>query len=163
MEGPNQVKMWQYFSLKKTGDAPVAIVSGYILVPEMNGVPEKLEDRHFKGMEGVKVDDFLFTSAEDLEKNKKGEETLETPAGKIKTVHYSRTNNGQTFDFWMSAEAEPITLVKAVSAGTLAEQNYTLVLSSLLKNVKAMIDPAKAVPFGPKGKAILEKAPAEKK
>ena len=146
------IQMWQQFQIKIEGQAKVT--DGYVYTKDLKA-PEKMTDNYLKGFDGVQVNDFLFSDQKTLDKNKVGEETVNIPAGDTTATHYRTTDNGQTVDYWISADAKPIGLVKLTSKGKTPNQNYTLGLVSLMNNVKATIEPAKSVPLTDKGKAFL--------
>ncbi|MEI8345916.1 MAG: hypothetical protein WCG27_00505 [Pseudomonadota bacterium] len=154
------VRLWKYFTLKKAATGPTTILNGYLLLPEMNGVPEIMEAKHWQGQDGLSLNNFLLNNPEQLKKIKVGEEEITIPAGKVKAIHYrhKQANENQQLDFWISDEAKPIGLVKLVSEGKKSDANYSIMLTSMIKNITPTIDPKKAVPLTNKGKAILERA-----
>jgi hypothetical protein len=133
-------KMWQQFIFKVTGEGPLQINAGYVKTPDMTFAES------------------LFAKKEQLTKFLIKEEKIEVPAGFVLTQHYRKERNGQVVDFWISPVAMPIGLVKLISSSkTKVEHNYKIELLSLLKKVKAEIDPLKSKPLSDKGKAILAK------
>ncbi len=150
------VEMWQQFEIAPSLAAPAKITRGFIQTKELQN-PEILTPEYMSGFDGVRVNDFLFSSEAELGKNKVGEETVEVPAGKTKATHYRTTRDDQTIDYWISDEAKPIGLVKLVSTSKEEKKNYKLALTSLMKNVKPFIDPAKGVPLTDMGKSFLAK------
>ena len=151
------VKMWQQFVLGMEPGSPMFIKEGYVKTPELSA-PEKLTSAYLNVNEGgVRVDDFLFSKPEELEKFKKGQEMVEVPAGKVSALHYQKKRGNQIIDFWISDQAKPISLIKLVSKGKKPSHNYVLELLELLKGVKPEIDKKKAVPLSKKGKSFLPK------
>lgn len=152
-----QHKMWQQFQFQIKANSPIELKNGYVKNADMTA-PEKLTPDYFKVNTGVQVNDFLFSKAEEIEKLKIGVEKIRIPAGSIKASHYRQSNNGQTVDFWISDQAKPIGLVKLISKNEKnPDHNYTIELKTLMKNVKAGIDPSAAVPLTDKGRAALAK------
>lgn len=151
------VEMWQQFEIVPK-DGKTNVTKGYVQTKELKN-PETLTGDYLKGMQGgVQVNDFLFSNESELNKNKIGIEEVEVPAGKDKATHYRTTSGGQTIDYWISDEAKPIGLVKLTSKhATDDKKNYSLALTSLMKNVKPYIDPSKAVPLSNLGKSFLAK------
>lgn len=151
------IQMWQQFQVEVSAGSPAKVLKGFVQTKELKQ-PEEMGQEYLKGFNGVKVNDFLFSSKEELDKNKVADETVSVLAGKTKTTHYRTSNNGQTIDYWISDEAKPIGLVKLVSHSEKdPNQNYTLELVNLMNNVKAKIDPQGAVPLSALGKSLLAK------
>lgn len=155
-EGLIPVEMWQQFEIEPSPGSPAKVTRGFVQTRELKN-PEILSPDYMKGFDGVQVNDFLFSSEAELGKNKIGEETVAVPAGKTKATHYQVRRGNQKVDYWISDEAKPIGLVKLVSTSSEEKKNYTLALTSLMKNVKAYIDPTKGVPLTEKGKSFLAK------
>jgi ankyrin repeat protein len=151
------VQMWQQFEIGINPDG-AQIRKGYVMTKELEQ-PESMPPEYLKGASGgIQVNDFLFANKAQLDKDKVGEEIVEIAAGTTKATHYRVTNNGQTVDYWISDDAKPMGLVMLVSKSEKsANQNYSLELVSLMDNVKAKIQPEKAVPLTDKGKAFLAK------
>lgn len=152
------VRIWQQFTLEKPGGPgkSLELKTGYIKVPEWDR-PETLTGEFLKGADGVQMNDFLFQDEKQLDRFKVGDETLTLPVGKVKTAHYRQSGNDQTIDYWIAEEAKPVGLVKLVSKGKKGpHQNYNLVMLSLLKNVKPVIDAKKSVPLSDKGRSLLQ-------
>lgn len=150
------IEMWQQFEIAPSSGGP-KVTKGFVQTKELKN-PEALTGEYLNGFDGVKVNDFLFSTESELNKNKIGIEEVEVPAGKDKATHYRTVTAGQTIDYWISDEAKPIGLVKLTSKhATDQKKNYSLVLTSLMKNVKPFIDPAKAVPLSDRGKSYLAK------
>ncbi len=150
------VEMWQQFEIAPSSGG-TKVTKGYVQTKELKN-PETLTGDYLNGFDGVKVNDFLFSSESELNKNKIGVEEVEVPAGKDKATHYRTVAAGQTIDYWISDEAKPIGLVKLTSKhATDDKKNYSLALTSLMKNVKPFIDPSKAVPLSDRGKSYLAK------
>lgn len=150
------VEMWQQFEISPSSGR-AKVTKGYVQTKELKN-PETLTGDYLNGFDGVKVNDFLFSSESELNQNKIGVEDVEVPAGKDKATHYQTKSNGQTIDYWISDEAKPIGLVKLTSKhATDTKKNYSLALTSLMKNVKPYIDPSKAVPLSDMGKSFLAK------
>lgn len=137
-----------------TGGA-LKIIEGYIEAPELKG-SQKLSNKHLTGYEGVQINDFLFKENKDIEGFYVGDEMLEVPAGTTETTHCRKSNQGQTVDFWIADQAKPIGLVKLISKSDIkANQNYTISLFSLLKNVSPKINSHKAKPLDERGKSFI--------
>ncbi len=149
------VEMWQQFEITPSTSGS-KVTKGFVQIRELKN-PETLTEEYLKGFDGVKVNDFLFSTEAELNKNKIGEETVLVPAGKDKAIHYRTVGKDQTIDYWISPSAKPIGLVKLVSTSSEDKKNYKLELTSLMKNVKPFIDPAKAVPLSNLGKSYLAK------
>lgn len=149
------VELWQQYVLVKGHNSMLKVTEGYIKSKELSN-PEILTKQYFKNNKGVQISDFIFQNKDELNKYLVGDEKVEVPAGSSKATHYRVSSDGQTIDFWISDEARPIGLVKLVSASkNKPEQNYTLALLEIMKNVKAMIDPSKAKPLSEKGKSLI--------
>lgn len=150
------VRMWQQFEIGLSSKG-AEVKYGYIQTPELKK-PEIIPAENLKGADGVQVNDFLFASKAQLEKDKVGEEMVEIAAGATKATHYRKINNGQTVDYWISSEAKPMGLVMLVSKSDKNEdQNYSLELTSLIENIKPKITPESAVPITEVGKRFLAK------
>ena len=150
------VQAWQQYRMGITPKG-LSLEEGYIQSPEMTK-PEIMTKEFLNNNEnGVNVEDFFFTKEADIEKFKIGLESIEVPAGAILSNHYQKKRAGQTVDFWISEKAGAIGLVKLISKGN-TSQTYKIELMSLLKNVKAKINPKAAVPLTEKGKMFLGKA-----
>lgn len=151
------INMWQQFEIDLGSGFGAQIKAGYVKTKELPK-PEIMTSEYLVGGNGVQVNDFLFNDPKVLEKNKVGNETIQILAGETKTSHYRTSNNGQTVDYWISDEAKPIGLVKLTSKHLKDNnQNYSLELAGLMRNVKPMIDPATAVPLTNAGKSFLVK------
>lgn len=151
------VEVWQQYILGIT-DKGLSLEQGYIQSPDMKKAEIMTKEFRENNENGVKVEDFFFAKEVEIEKYKIGIETLEVPAGSILTTHYQKKRAEQTVDFWISDKAGTIGLVKLVSKGLKDKnQNYKIELQSLLKNVKAKINPKEAVPLSDKGKMFLGK------
>ncbi len=148
------VKLWQQFTLARPADSGIKVVAGYILDEHLKK-PQKMTSEHLKGTEGVLIDDFLFKKRSELSKFLVAKEIVEVPAGSVQADHYRKNRNGQIVDFWISPKAGAMGLIKLISKGKKASQNYTLELLSLLKNVAAKIDPKKSILLNDKGRALL--------
>lgn len=150
------VEMWQQFEIAPSSSG-TKVLRGYVQTKELKN-PEILTGDYLGGLDGVRVNDFLFSSENELNKNKIAEEMVEVPAGKDKAHHYRTVSGSQTIDYWISDSAKPIGLVKLTSKHPSDQKkNYSLGLTSLMKNVKPFIDPAKAVPLSDLGKSLLAK------
>ncbi len=151
------VQMWQQFEIGVTPRG-AQILKGYVQTKELKDA-EIMPPEYLKGAQGgIQVNDFLFADKAQLDKDKVGEETVEIAAGTTKATHYRVSNNGQTVDYWISDDAKPMGLVMLVSKSEKSEnQNYSLELTSLMENVKAKIQPEKAVPLTDTGKSMLAK------
>jgi hypothetical protein len=151
------VQMWQQFEVG-VGSGGAKLKRGYVLAKELSAA-ETMPEAYLAGASGgVQVNDFLFASEAQLNKDKIGEETLEIAAGTTKATHYRTTRSGQTIDYWISPSAKPMGLVLLVSKSEKnPQQNYSVELMNLMENVKAKIVPEKAQPLSEKGKALLAK------
>lgn len=150
------VEMWQQFEISPSTSG-TKVTKGYVQTKELKN-PETLTGEYLNGFDGVKVNDFLFSDENEINKNKIGVEMVEVPAGKDKATHYRTVAKDQTIDYWISDSAKPIGLVKLVSKHPSDQKkNYKLELTSLMKNVKAFIEPAKAVPLSATGRSLLSK------
>ncbi len=150
------IEMWQQFEISPSSSG-AKVTKGFVQTRELKN-PEILHSEYLNGFDGVKVNDFLFSTESELNKNKIGVEEVEVPAGKDKATHYRTVAAGQTIDYWISDEAKPIGLVKLTSKhATDQKKNYSLALTSLMKNVKPFIDPSKGVPLTELGKSFLAK------
>ena len=149
------VEMWQQFHFKKSSSG-VLPVAGYVLTHKA-GRPEKLPPNYLKVQKGVQVHDFMFSSKAEIAKDKVGEEKIKTPAGEVLATHYRKKRDGQQVDFWVADEAKPIGLVKLISKGSKRDQRYTIVLGSLIKNVRPSINAEKSIPLTVATKALLPK------
>jgi hypothetical protein len=150
------VRMWQQFELALNSNGPLEVVRGFVKTKELK-YPEEFQGRYLQGSTGgPQVNDFLFTSTKEIEKNKVADETIAIAAGSTKAMHYRTQSNGATIDYWISYEAKPIGLVKLISQHPSdKKQNYQLELDSLIENVRPHIDPADAKPLSDAGKALL--------
>lgn len=148
--------LWQQYVLRLPDNGPPELTAGYIF-SQMLTAPQKLPLGFLTNLGGIQLSDFLIARNADLDALKIGEEHVILPAGRTKATHYRKRSQGQTLDFWISDDAKPIGLVRMASVdATRAEQNYTITLSSLLKNVRPTIDPTKAIPFDDRGKAFFD-------
>jgi len=150
--------MWQQFHFELNGDAPLVIKSGYIKTKPTNK-PEIMTDDFFKQNDGgVQMQDFLFSNSSEIQKDYVGNESVELPAGTIMAKHYRKKRDDQIVDFWISDKVGPISLVKLVSKSEKNKRNnYSIELASLLRNVKASINPKEAVKLSKDTAEILEK------
>jgi hypothetical protein len=147
--------LWQQFDFKVYNKGPVAIEASYIQT-SINKKPERMTAEFFHQNEGVQVQDFLFSNKEQIEGDFIGDELIEVPAGSLIAKHYRKKRDGQVIDFWISEEVKPIALVKLESKSTkLESNNYRIELVSLLRNVKATIDPKKSIPLTKKTKSTF--------
>lgn len=150
-----QIQMWQQFIFKIIDKGPLSIVAGYVKTKELPSA-EALTSDYLYVNKGVQVNDFMFAKRSEIEKYKIKNELIEVPAGDVVATHYRKKNGNQTVDFWISEEAGAIGLVKLESHNPKdTQQQYSIELISLIKNVKPMIDPIKAVPLTEKGKSVL--------
>jgi hypothetical protein len=149
--------VWQQYKLG-IKDSGLSLDEGYIQSSNMTK-PEIMSADFLKNNpDGVEISDFFFSKESDIEKYKIGLEKIEVPAGSVVTTHYKKSRNGQNIDFWISDSAGAIGLVKLVSTGAKnKDQDYKIELQSLLKNVKAKINPKDAVPLTDKGRLFLGK------
>lgn len=151
------IQMWQQFEIQVNPGKLAQITKGFVQTKELKQ-PETMTSDYLQGFDGVQVNDFLFNTKEELDKNKVAVEEVSVPAGKTKATHYRTKNNDQTVDYWISDEAKPIGLVKLVSTNPKKiDQEYTIELVSLMKNVKPYIVPQNAVPLTELGKSFLAK------
>ena len=154
--------MWQQYKLDIREGASIGISEGYIKT-EKNKSSEKMIKEQFSLNTGVQIHQFLFADKKDIQKSFIGTETIELPAGTIKTDHYRKVSDGQTVDFWISSELRPIGLVKLISKSRIEEtNNYKIELSALLKNIKPAIEPKKAIEMTEESKKIFDKAAKKK-
>lgn len=150
------VNMWQQFEFKLAQNRPIEISQGFLLA-KGDTKPEIMPQSMFKQDEGVQVQDFLFSSKEELSKSFVGDELVETSAKTFIAKHYRKKNGDQVVDFWISEEVGPIGLVKLVSKSkTKKSQNYSIEFSSLLKNVSPSISPQNAVEMSEKNKKTFK-------
>lgn len=149
------IQLWQQFHLStnKSGKSGLKMKKGFIFSDAFGN--RELGHEYLQGYEGVQLQQFLISSKEDLKKHWIGKETVSVPAGKVQADHYRMENNGQTVDFWIHHSSKPIGLVKLISKGPKASQQYEMKLNSLLKNVKRKIDPAKSQPMDEKTQSYL--------
>jgi len=149
------VKLYQQFLLAKKTDGSLMIKEGYFQGQSQKN-PQKMSGESFSNNNGVELNDFLFSDEKTLNSALVEAATLKTPAGTLSTNHYRKSRNNQTVDFWISKEAKPLGLVKLVSTGPKnSNQNYELELISLLKNVKAAINPKDAKEMDAKEKTLI--------
>lgn len=150
------VESWQQFTFG-IKDSGLSLDAGFIQSQEMSK-PEIMSAEFLHNNDGIKIDDFFFSKGAEIEKNKIGIEIIEVPAGSILATHYRKSRNDQTVDFWIADKAGAIGLVKLISKGpNNKDQNYTIELMSLLKNVKPKINPLVSVPLTEKGRMFLGK------
>ena len=141
------IDLWQQFAFEIKENKPINITSGLIMSKDTE-FPEQMTSEFFYQNKGVQVQDFLFQSEKSINKYFVGQELVELPAGSVMARHYRKEKEGQVIDFWIASDVKPISLVKLVSKSTKVESNnYVIELSSILKNVKASIDPKKAIPL----------------
>lgn len=139
--------MWQQFEFNLNKNAPLTVSRGYIQAG-VNKKPEIMDKDSFKLNRGVQLEDFLFSKESEINAMLVGEENIELIAGSIIAKHYRKISNGQTVDFWIASSVAPIGLVKLISKSESSpENNYSLELSSLIKNVSPTIIPNNAVPM----------------
>jgi hypothetical protein len=150
-------EVWQQFILGSS-DKGLILEDGYVQSGDMKFPEMMTKDFRENNENGVKVEDFFFTKLSDIEKFKIGIETLEVPAGTVMATHYQKKRAEQIVDFWISDSAGALGLVKLISQGSKDKnQNYKIELLSLIKNVKAKINPKDAHPLSDKGKLFLGK------
>lgn len=150
------MNMYQQFQMGLKGTAPIKVEKGYILTPS-SSAPEIMKSYMFHQNRGVQINDFLFNKKEAIDGMFVGDEKIEVPAGSLIAKHYRKSSNGQTVDFWIADQVKPIGLVKLVSKSSLEKlNNYTIELSSLLKNVAPKIDPKRAVPISKATEQMLK-------
>lgn len=151
------VQMWQQFEIGVSANG-AEVRKGYVQTKELTDA-EVMPVEYLKGaQDGIKVNDFLFSDKKILDKDKIGVEMVEVAAGTTKATHYRTTGNGQTVDYWISDDAKPMGLVMLVSrSATQENQNYSLEMVNLIRDIKAKILPEKAVPLSAKGKGLLAK------
>jgi hypothetical protein len=151
-----QTQVWQQF-IMGIADSGLSLDNGYVLSSDMK-VPEIMTKEFRENNDnGVNVQDFFFSQSSEIEKFKIGVEKIEVPAGSITTIRYQKKRGDQTVDFWISDKAGAIGLVKLVSKGKPnSNHNYKIELATLLKNVKAKINPKEAVPLTDKGRMFLK-------
>lgn len=151
-------EIWQQFRLEKSsGNGSLKLTKGYILTDSMKK-PEKMDTSHLQGADGVQMTDFLFGTFQEINKYLVNTEEIEVPAGKVKAHRYKISNKGQVVDFWISADQKPLTMLKLISSGKKGHHNYTLVLETLVQNVKPKINPSDAVALSKSTKKLLEKS-----
>lgn len=137
--------LWQQFAFKVQERKPVSIEAGFIKSSQ-DEKPLRMTNEFFKQHKGLQVQDFLFSSESQLDRDFIGSELVELPAGSLTARHYRKKKGSQVIDFWISSEVKPISLVKIISKDSkLESNNYSIELSSLLKNVKATIDPKQSI------------------
>ncbi|MCB0406322.1 MAG: hypothetical protein KDD51_16190 [Bdellovibrionales bacterium] len=141
--GGENVELWlqSHFGRKE----PPILEASYLMTSAMNS-PEKVDLLAVRRSQGLGMGDFLFLDEKKLASLKVGEETVETPAGKVRATHYRSTSSEQTLDYWISEQAKPIGLVKLESRGT---QVFSMSLKRLVRNVASKISPAAAGPASP--------------
>ena len=155
--GFSNIEVWQQYRMG-IGPSSLSLENGYVLSSDMKKPEIMTSEFMNNNKDGVNVTDFFFTNEKEIEKYKIGMESIEVPAGSILSTHYRKKRDDQTVDFWISDKAGAIGLVKLVSSGSKnAVHNYKVELSSLLKNVKAKINPLEAVPLTEKGRQFLGK------
>ena len=148
-------ELWQQFKLVKSSKGLLKLSEGYILSDMMKN-PERMESKHLKGADGVQMTDFLFGTFEEINKHLLNTEEVSVPAGKVKANRYKISNNGQNVEFWISTDSKPLTLLKLISTGKKKHHNYSLVLETLVRNVKSKINPDKAVALSKSTRKLLE-------
>ena len=141
------INMYQQFEMEVSPSSGIVIHKGYVLM-DNSKFPERLERENFYINEGVQLQDFLFSDGKELAKDFVGNEKVELVAGTVEAKHYRKSHAGQIVDFWISDKVKPIGLVKLISKSKkIKKNNYSIYLKSLLKNVKATINPKKAQPL----------------
>lgn len=149
--------MYQQFEMEVNPNSGVIIRNGYVQM-DNSSFPEKLERENFYINEGVQLQDFLFSDGKEITKDFIANEKVELLAGTIEAKHYRKIHDGQVVDFWISDKVKPIGLVKLISKSkNVKTNNYSISLKSLIKNVKATIDPKKAQPLTPSTKKLLSR------
>lgn len=152
------LQMWQRFHLKKASSGGLKVSDGYIYFKKLPR-PQRLTDAYLRGYsDGAQMHDFLFADKRSIEKYKVSSGKVTVKAGQVKATQYRVLSNGQTVEFWISDEAKPLGLVKLISSGNKPKQNYSLEMTTLIKGVKAKIDPKRAEPLNKKGRSFLPKA-----
>jgi len=151
------VNMWQQFEFEITSEnAPLKVDKGYIKTDRSPDV-EIMSKGFFTQNKGVQLQDFLFSRREKIEKDFIASEVIETSAGVVIARHYRKKRNGQIIDFWISKEVGPISLVKLISKDNrVSQNNYSIELSSIIKNVKPTIDPKSAKPISTRTKKLFK-------
>jgi len=149
------IKLYQQFLLAKKADGSLMMKESYIQGPDEK-FPQRMSPETFTNHNGIELNDFFFSDEKKLKTSLVGNEDLQIVAGKTKTQHYRKINNGQHIDFWVSDDSKPLGLVKLISKNEkVAEQNYTIELQAILKNVSATINPKNAKPLDKNGKKLL--------
>lgn len=150
--------MWQRFEFSRTTGA-ISVKKGYIKLNQ-NERPQIMSKENFEvNRGGVQLNDFLFSDQAKLNKNFIKDEVIETKAGFVIAKRYKQSSGSQTIEYWISSEVRPIGLVKLISKDKkVASNNYSIELKSLLKGVKAAIDPDQAVPLKGSTKSLLNRA-----
>ena len=150
--------MWQQFHFKIVDTGPLIITAGFIKTAK-GAKTEIMTKELFQQNQGVEVQYFICSKKEQIQKYYIADELVEIPAGHIMAKHYRKKSNGQIIDFWISDKVLPIGLVKLVSKSEKVKtNNYSIELASLLKNVKATIDPRVAIPMTKETKKLLIRA-----
>ncbi|OFZ22183.1 MAG: hypothetical protein A2202_03740 [Bdellovibrionales bacterium RIFOXYA1_FULL_36_14] len=156
------VKLYQQFLLAKNTDGSLMIKESYIQGPDEK-YPQRMNPESFTNSNGIELNDFFFSDEKQLKASLIGKEELLMAAGKARTHHYRKVHNGQHIDYWISHDSKPFGLIKMISKNEkVAEQNYTVELLAILKNVTATINPKNAKPLDQNGKKILNGVPTFK-
>ncbi|MEW6055106.1 MAG: hypothetical protein AB1540_00705 [Bdellovibrionota bacterium] len=154
------IELWQQFIIEGAGTARLRVAEGYIYAKELKH-PERIPKDHLTGIDETEINEFLFSTSIQSAEFRVGEDVVQVPAGQVSAKRFKKQREGATLEYWISEQASPLGLVKLVSKGPKPEQNYTIVLGSLVKNVKPKIDPSAAEPLSATGRGFL--APLKKR
>ncbi len=94
--------------------------------------PTVLPRAVFENAAGLPLIEALLGDPASLAPHRVGTSTILVPAGYLKCKQYRVSRDGQTIDFWVSDRAGPLGLVQLNATGPRPEQNFELILLSLL-------------------------------
>lgn len=148
------IQLWQQFHLAKPGNK-IHVKNAFIF--SYNFGVRRLDKEYLKGFDGVQLNQFLVSSQEELKKHFISQERIQVPAGVVNAHRYRVESAGQTVDFWIHHDSKPIGLVKMISKGGKASQNYSMKLTRLLSGVAQKIISKEALPMDDKTRSFLPK------
>ncbi len=94
--------------------------------------PEAMPRAVFENAAGIPLAEALVSDLSSLAPYRVGTATILVPAGYLRCTQYRVSRDGWTIDFWLSDRAGPLKLVQLNATGPKPEQNFELLLISLL-------------------------------
>lgn len=145
------VELWMLTRFSTSSNQPVDIRDAFAWL-KGNPAAEKVPVESLGASKGLALTDFILRDEAALKAMRIGKETIRVPAGEVKSDHYRKTKGAQTIDFWISPDAGPLGIVKVEAKGG---TGFSMALIALISNVKAKIDPQRAVGLSPGTQTLL--------